>query len=223
MAQSMASTRGGRFWNRDFSELRDASRSPVFGYQHSPVVSLEEAVESIVPFVPHVKIYAKEAKQHCRQNTVLTRNESAAIYLYTMLKPSFYENLNAAFRAESPHALEPWFAFLKLFITSVEKLPSCPTTVWRGVGGTIDSNFAENDVHTWWSVNSCSSQVNVAGCFAGETGILFCINAIYGKDITYYSAIQDEDEIILMPGTCLRVKCTQRVPSGLSIVHLEEW
>jgi hypothetical protein len=186
-------------------------------------MSLEEAVESIVPFVPHVKSYAKDAKERCRQNTTLTRNESAAIYLYTMDAP-FFPALNEALRAENRQALKPWFAFLKLFITALEKLPSRPITMWRGVADKAHgSGFVKLDMHTWWSVNSCSSYVDVAGIYVGPTGTLFCINAIRGKNITEYSAYHTEEEVILMPGTCLCVASTLSEPSGRSIVHLEEW
>jgi hypothetical protein len=118
MARETTPVSGNRFINSDLSELQEVNRNPIFGYQRRPVMSLEEAVEGIVPFVPHVKTYADEAKQHCRQNTQLTINESAAIYLYTMPKP-FYENFNKALRAENPLALEPWFAFLKLLINAL--------------------------------------------------------------------------------------------------------
>ncbi len=208
--------------NSIVSELQEANRNPIFGYQDLPVMSLEEAVQSIVPFVPHVMSHAKTAKEHCRQNTMLTVNESAAIYLYT-IPNSVYENLNKTLRAENPHALKPWFAFLKLFITAVGKLPSRPTMVWRGVDGNIGSNFVEDDVHTWWSVNSCSSYLNVAGMFAGEKGTLFYINAIHAKDITKYAVRQDEEEIVLMPGTRLRVKYKEADVFGFIVVHLEEW
>jgi hypothetical protein len=221
MTQQVMPIGRNRFGNSVISELHQANRNTISGYQDLPLMSLEEAVQSIVPFVPHVMSYADTAKKFCRQNTTLSINESAAIYLYTMPIP-FYKNLNKTFRAENPHALKPWFAFLKLFITALRKLPSHPTTVWRGVGGNIGADFAENDVHTWWSVNSCSSYVNVAGMFAGETGTLFCINVIHGKDITAYSANQSEEEIILMPGTRLCVKGMRPEPNGLSIVHLEE-
>jgi hypothetical protein len=185
-------------------------------------MSIEEAVKSIIPFVPHVESYAKEAKEHCRQNTHLSINESAAIYLYTMMEP-FYPKLNEALRAENRSALKPWFAFLKLFIAALKKLPSSPTTVWRGVGDNFGSDFDENREHIWWSVNSCSPHQNVARCFADPKGTLFSIGSIYGRNITEYSANQNEKEVILMPGTRLRVKSAWSVQDGLSTVVLEEW
>ena len=95
--------------------------------------------------------------------------------------------------------------------------------MWRGVGGDIGSDFDKNSVHTWWSVNSCSSEINVAACFAGEKDTLFCINSISGKNITAYSANQEEEEIVLMPGTCLRVQSTSFGINGFLVVHLNEW
>ena len=198
------------------------NRKSLSGCGNSPFVSLEEAVKAIVDFQPTVTDDTKKAKEHCRKNTILTLNESAAVYLYTMDRP-FYPALNQALRAENPQALEPWSAYLNLLITSLRKLPSCSTTMWRGVAGEIGSEFNENTIHTWGSITSCSSQINVAACFAGQKGILFCINAIHGKDITKYSEFQGEREIILMPGTRLQVQSTSFDLNGFYIIQLNEW
>ena len=222
MAQQMTLTARNRFRNKDILELQEINRRPISDYRHVPTMSLEEAVEGIVPFISDVKSCANVAKERCTQNTTLTINESAAIYLYTKYKHIF-EKLNKTLRAENPYALEPWFPYLKLFLTAVGKLPSRLTTVWRGVGSNIGRGFERNVVHTWWSMNSCSSYLNVAGIFAGDTGTLFCINALHGKDISAYSAYPQEEEIVLMPGTCLRVKGMLTESNGRSIVHLDEW
>jgi hypothetical protein len=218
----MTPTRNNRFVNSDISELQEANRTPISGYKNVPFMSLEEAVENIDRFVPHVKDYADRAKARCTKNTELSENESAAIYLYTMITP-FNEAFNKALRRENPQALAPWLGFLKLFINALEKLPSCSATVWRGVKGNIGSDFKKNSMHTWWSINSCSPQINVAECFAGVKGSLFCINTIDGKDITAYAENRDEDEIVLMPGTCLRVQSTAIHENGYFMVQLNEW
>ncbi|CAF0783626.1 unnamed protein product [Adineta steineri] len=102
----MALTRSGRFVDNYTSKRQQYNWNPISGYKDRDVKSLEEAVESIVPFVDKVMQYAEEAKQKCRKNTKLTINESAAIYLYTMNTP-FYETLNEALRGENPPALVP--------------------------------------------------------------------------------------------------------------------
>jgi hypothetical protein len=212
-----------RFVNSALSELQEINRSPIYGYQHLPVMTLEEAIEKIIPLVPGIVNHAANAKENSnRDSTLLTWNESAAIYLYSM-PISFFSCLNTALRAENRDTLKPWFAFLKLFMASLEKLPSTKGTVWRGVNYDDTLTFVDNDVHIWWGVNSCSTSLNIVQPFLGEKGTLFAIETIHGKDITAFSANPDEQEVILMPGTCVRARCESLVyDDRLFIVHLKE-
>ncbi len=46
---------------------------------------------------------------------------------------------------------------------------------------------------------------------------------MYGKDISAFSAIPDEQEVILMPGTCVRARCQSlSFIDRLFVVHLKE-
>ena len=222
MAEKITRIESNRFVNICVSELEQEDRDRVVGYQDLPVTSLEEVVESITEFVPCLRDYVDTAKQFCRHNTELTPNESAAVYLYTMISP-FYKKLNEVLRAQNPYAIKPWLAYLQLFFTAVEKIHSCSATVWRGVHGIIDSGFNEGEVHTWFSVNSCTRNVDVAGMFGAEIGTLFCIETIHAKDITMYSANQCEEEVLLLPGIRLRVKGKRSDLNGVPILHLQEW
>jgi hypothetical protein len=212
-----------RFVNNTLSELEEANRNPIFGYEDLPVLTLEEAVEKIIPLVSRLMDYVATAKKkYNRHSPLLTRDESAAIYLYSM-PTSFFLRLNETLRAENRHELKPWFAFLKLFITALEKLPSTTETVWRGVYGDVGSIFADDDVHIWWSVNSCSIDLRSIQPFLGDKGTLFAIHTISGKDISAFSAIPDEREVVLMPGTRVRPKSGPlSFINRLFVVHLEE-
>jgi hypothetical protein len=59
--------------------------------------------------------------------------------------------------------------------------------------------------------------------YLGDNGTLFAIHAIHAKDITAFSAVQDEREVVLMPGTRLRAK-GERLSfiDRLLVIHLEE-
>jgi hypothetical protein len=136
---------------------------------------------------------------------------------------SLFYRLNEALRAKDRHELEPWFAFLKLFITAIEKLPSTKATVWRGVNYDDTVSFVDNDVHVWWNINSCSMNPNVVEGFLGKSGTLFAIDTVHGKDITLFSAIPDEQEVVLMPGTLVRRKYESlNFDDRLFVLHLEE-
>jgi hypothetical protein len=212
-----------RFVNRGFSELLDANRNPIFGYQHLPILTLEESIEEIKTLVPGVADYVSKAKENCNRNsTLLTWNESAAIYLYSMQTP-FFSNLNIKLRAEDHHALKPWFTFLKLFMTAVEKLPSTNGVVWRGVNYDDTVTFVDNDVQIWWGVNSCTMDLRIVQPFLGKMGTLFAIETIHGKDISAFAAYPEEQEVVLMPGTGVRAKCESlSFNDRLFVVHLKE-
>ena len=183
-----------RFINKTLSELEEANRSSIYGYQNLPVLTLEETVETIVSLVPSVGECVSTAKKKCnKRSTLLTLDESAAIYLYSMPTP-FVSRLNAALRLENQHLIKPWLAYLKLFISALEKLPSTKRTVWRGVCGDARSGFIDDSIHIWWSVNSCSMALDLVEVFLGETGTVFAIDTIYGRDISAFSAFPEEQE-----------------------------
>jgi hypothetical protein len=209
--------------NNSLSELHEANDTPISGYEELPVLTLEEAVEKITPPISCIMGSVSTAKKKCnRLSTLLTWDESAAIYLYTMSTP-FISSLNASLRAENRHTLKPWFAFLKLFITALEKLPSTKKTIWRGVSEEVDLLFVNDDIHIWWSINSCSMTLDMVQPFLGDKGTLFAIDAIDGKDISAFSAFPAEQEVILMPGTRVRAKGKPlNFIDRLRVVHLEE-
>ncbi|CAF4127882.1 unnamed protein product [Adineta steineri] len=212
-----------RFVDHSLSELQEANRNPIFGYEESPILTLDEAVKKLVILIPDVLVYVMTAKRkYYRHSDLLMPDESAAIYLYSM-PSSFFSSLNNTLRAENRHALKPWFAYLKLLMTALKKLPSIKATVWRGVYGDVSSVFANNNIDIWWTVNSTSMDLKIVEPFLGERGTLFAIEAICGKDISQFSAIPEEKEVILMPGTCVRARAEPlNVDNRFFVVHLDE-
>ncbi|CAF4211309.1 unnamed protein product [Rotaria magnacalcarata] len=142
------------------------------------------------------------------------------------MQTPFHSRLNEALRAENQHKLKPWFGFLKLFMAALEKLPSVKATVWRGVLGNVTSDFKDNNLRRWWSINSCSTKLDVVACYIHNEGTVFAINALQCKDISTFSAFPDENEVILMPGTALRSSDLLNILTGylifilLAVVHL---
>lgn len=201
---------------------------PVYGYRSEKLVSLEKALEPIESEIDELSYYIKTAKRYCRfpSEFGLTRDESAAVYIYTMEwgDTTLYRLLNRALRSENRQELKKWFSYLKLFDTALDKLPTTKDVVWRGVSLDIGKNFTKNQVVTWWSVNSCSLSVNVIKDFIGKKtqSTLFLIQPINGKIISGYTAFENEDEVILRMGTQFRVKSDCLEQSGSHVVHMVE-
>jgi hypothetical protein len=219
----MTGQRQKRFINSNLPQLQDDSHNPLSDYEDTSVQTLEEAVKNLTKIVPDVATYVSTAKKDCNQNTtIVTHDESAAIYLYTM-PIEFFFNLNRALRDENRQVLKPWLHFLKLFVTALKNLPPTKATIWRGVNYDATLNFVDNDVHVWWDINSCSMNINSVQPFLGESGTLFAIETIHGRDISMLSAFPDEKEVILTPGTRVRNRYQSlNYSDRLFIIHLEE-
>ena len=215
-----------RFIHYNGPQCQDTNVSPIWGYQRMSVMKLEEAMRDIISMNRKMDEYVNQAKANCKKNDAkLTDDESAAIYLYTM-QTSVHIKLNDALRTENRNELEKWFPYLRLLITALNKLPSLPTTtVYRGVADDISFNFDEDkSVQRWWSINSCSTDLKVIEHFLGGSGTFFIIETSYGKNISEYSAKRDEKEIILMPGTRVRLQCAPlEIQNRPYTFSLREW
>jgi hypothetical protein len=220
----MTEQRQNRFVNNNLPKLQEGSHNPLSDYEDTPVQALEKAVEKIIPLISNVMNYVATAKKKCNwHSTLLTRDESAAIYLYTIPGTKFFSSLNRALRAGVRQVLEPWLHFLKLLMAALKKLPPTKAIIWRGVNNDVVFTLHEDKVYTWWDITSCSMNINSVQPYLGENGTLFAIETIHGRDISTFSAVPDEEEVIIMPGTRVRAKAQSlNIPGHLFIFHLEE-
>jgi hypothetical protein len=209
-----------RFISNNLPKLQEGSQNPLSDYEDTPVQTLEEAVKNLIPDVAN---YVETAKTNCNRNSnILTCDESAAIRLYTMQTP-LVTNLNQTLRTENQCVPKQWFPFLKLIDAALKKLPPTKTTVWRGVNYDATLTFVEGEVYTLWAITSCTISLEIAKKYLDPSGTLFAIETIHGRNISTFSAMPEEQEVVLMPGTRVRVKSkSSDFINHLSIIHLEE-
>jgi len=102
---------------------------PIAGYEKATVKSLDDACEPIKHlFDQNFKNYITIAKMNSSQpEDGLSPDESASIHLYTLEwdvhENSLYMVLNRTLRMADRTKLQPWFKYLKLFLTAFFKLP----------------------------------------------------------------------------------------------------
>ncbi|CAF0936938.1 unnamed protein product [Adineta ricciae] len=211
-----------------FTNIESTSKRvpPVYGYLAHELLPLLKAIEPLIPKVHQLDRFAKIAKSACHfpSEHGLTRDESAAVFLYTMDwgQNSFYHILNHSLRAEDRSTLKPWFGYLKLFDSATQKLPTVRQNLWRGVPQDVTKSFQQNDEFTWWTISSCSTSIKVLKDFLGPDSTLFLIEAVNGKDISHYTNYPSEHEVILCPGTRLRVLSDPLDQASMHLVHLQE-
>ncbi|CAF4900193.1 unnamed protein product [Rotaria socialis] len=157
----------------------------------------------------------------------LSTDESASIYLYTMEWPdALYHKLNAALRNKCRESLPIWFSYLKLFLTALFKLPDVEGEVlWRGIKKRFEDYKSGTHV-AWWAFSSCTQSLSVleSNTYLGTTNTrtLFSIQAYNGKNIRNHSYYQNEDEILLLPGTYFQVVDQINPSPDLHIVQLKQ-
>ncbi|CAF1377463.1 unnamed protein product, partial [Rotaria sp. Silwood1] len=216
----------------DIAEEPSEFLMPISGYEKMPLVSLEEAVEPLVPILPVVKSYAHAAKQKSKKTADnLTPDESASIMLYSMgwepLEECLYFALNATLRSTNRAKLKPWFLYLRLFLTALFRLPSVPKlTVYRGVKLDLSSQFHKGETVVWWGFSSCTTSVEVLQSeqFVGKTGTrtMFNIECHTAKDIRKHSFYPSEDELLLLAATQFHVKGILDQGHGHHTIQLQE-
>jgi hypothetical protein len=88
----------------------------------------------------------------------------------------------------------------------------------------LTSQYQEDSTIVWWGVSSCSSQRSVANGILGCMGkrMLFEIYSTTAAPIKEFSAFSGEEELIIAPGSQLRVKKAKTDSSGLCHVVMEE-
>ncbi|CAF1495820.1 unnamed protein product, partial [Adineta steineri] len=207
-------------------------RMPIRGYEETPIMPLEEAVAPLISILPKIQDYVHVAKERCESVPPdgLTQDESASIMLYSMdwepQEACLYFALNAALRTEDRPKLKPWFSYLRLILTALEKLPSTPRSVFRGVKLNLSEKYPEGRTFIWWGFSSCTTSMGVLENeqFLGKTGerTMFTIECDSGKDISRHSYFQREKEVLLLAARQFTVvSCLQPAP-GLHMIQLKE-
>ncbi|CAF1279867.1 unnamed protein product [Adineta steineri] len=205
---------------------------PIEGYEETPIIPLEEAVAPLVSILPKVQNYVYVAKQRCESIPAddLTQNESASIMLYSMEwephEQCLYFTLNTTLRTEDRKKLKPWFSYLKLILTALEKLPSTRCNVYRGVNLDLSKQYTEGKEFVWWGFSSCTTSMGVLENeqFLGKTGerTMFTIECDSGKDISRHSYFQSEQEVLLLAARQFIVVSCLRPAPGLHMIQLKE-
>jgi hypothetical protein len=159
----------------------------------------------------------------------LDADEVGALWLYTA-ESDFYPTLNRLLRTRDRSALKPFFPYLQLMLTARSKLPKYTGSVWRGVKGVdLRAQYPKDKEVWWWAFSSTTKQLQTLTnpMFLGTSGVrtVFMIEIVHGVDLQRYSAFQgvaSEAEVLLYPGTKLKVVDAMEMGGGLFQVHLRE-
>lgn len=208
--------------------------APIQGVMDQPLVQLDAATATLTSFIPGIVITVSVAMAFARDLVHtegpdphgLTVDEVGAVYLYTA--QCLYKQLNEALRSEDRQNCIPYFGYLRLLLSAVDKLPSHSGHVFRGIRKDLSGTYTKNREVYEWAIGSATvnGEVLKNPLFLGSTGdrSLICYRQRCGKDISRYSAYKTEKEVILPPGFLWRVGNAMDIPgsNGLRLFEIDQ-
>jgi hypothetical protein len=217
----------------DFNTEPQWMLPPMQGYENMPLASLVEAVTSLTSLVPDVERMVWTAKQSRFSNeSDLTDDESAAIFLYTMewepRDKSFYSILNKTLQEVNRQLLKPWFLYLRLLMTALAKLTSDfnRLTVNCDVKLDLSTQYPKGIIVTWWGFSSCTTSADALNNdqFLDQSGTrtMFSIECYSEKAIKQFSYYANEEEVSLPPARQFQVVDCLNQGNGLHFIQLKE-
>jgi hypothetical protein len=238
-----ASDTVARFMDYVHSENEPCSIVGLF-HELNPEVSIDVAVGAtgidLSGTLYTVKRWTKKAgKAVIAEVPGMTVDMAAAVRLYTAEAPAgspLYKELNKLLRNSDREALKRrFFPFLRLLETGLRKLRATtngvPRMVNRGVGldlvGEHPEDYEADETMVWWAYSSTTSNIAVLSnpMFLGSSGnrTIFQIHTAAAVDVSAFSAVKSEAELLLSPGVALRITgILPKSADGLTIVTCED-
>ena len=215
--------------------------NPIPGLRLVPLMSLEEALRhaaagdaefashlpDIEDLIPYAHIFATNLLVLPLPTGMsaepLSKEDIVAVHMYTH-DSALFRIVNTRLRTENREVLKPFLPLLKLLLKALYKLPKVSAMIFRGVKGDLRADFMAKSLKIWWAFSSCTKDITVLGntAFAGYDGerTFFLIQASAAFDVSRYSAFPNESELLLAPGSTLKVGSVLSPAPGLHNVAL---
>jgi len=138
------------------------------------------------------------------QNSKLSNEQAALIYVYTVESP-FYPSLNKAMRSGTVEERLVFQDYIYYLTNSLSLLDPFVGPVYRGIDCQI-SDYTCGKTIVWPAFSSSTRDPKVAIEFLkGKHGTLFLINSKTARSIDQYSSIKTEQEVLFLPNSLFKI------------------
>lgn len=201
-------------------------REPIFGLEAQPLVSLAEAAVGVLKADTVIMAYTV-AQSRIEGNENLSLDEIAAALLYTSEWGGdiVYQKLNQVLWSINRKKIAPWLPFLKLLMSAFSKLPRSDWKAvhWRDIEDDVEEAYSQRigKEVVWWGVSSMSLDLKQVFCVPQkQPGALFIVRGS-GICLRGVSCMAHEDEVVLPPGSIVRVVSVTRNGKIGSLIEVE--
>ena len=199
-----------RFTRRAFSKNNDLKL--IQGYQKELILSLEEALKPVTNIFPDISLQIQKAlaKRYYSEKCILTDDESAAIYIYSMKGTNnLHFHFQKAWDSKNQSQLKPWFKYLKLLKSALNKLPDVQTEAWQQINRSeVEEILQAGQPQLYTCMGTCSRSVEelneVLYKKPASVVIMVGYGLVSGKDVTLYTEGQTK-EVLVWPGARIYV------------------
>ena len=205
-----------------------------------PAPAFMAAMQTIADagIIPRVRDMAETTLETARdqkrfgnlKNDPLTEDGIAFIMKYTAedSQPTIYADMNSKAYDSDRSKIIPYGAFMVGMVKHMKQIEAYGNhTVYRGVKSDLRSDYPEGRRVTWHGFSSTTKTLKVLEnpLFCGTTGkrTIFAIKLTQGqaREISRYSLVGSEDEVLLPPGCRFVVESS--LPQGdLTLIQLRE-
>jgi hypothetical protein len=161
--------------------------------------------------------YGEEIYEELQEKGTLTLAECLAVYFYTLEWPqkthNTYSLLSKALVDPNREGATKWKYYLYYLFNALQKIPfwNGHQDLYRGVNLDLVKNYPQKyqvgKKITWYSCTSTTTRLSkIMSFLPSAPRTIFTINGAFsGRSIQQFSALQDEAEILLPPGSRFEV------------------
>ena len=119
--------------------------------------------------------------------------------------------------------LSTWSVYFKHFIVGLKHMPYYRGKVYRGLRNYQDlDTYRKGSIVNWRTVSGLSRLESIGKKFSNNEGTIFEVDVVSAKDVSQVSVYPDEEEVILLPYSCLEVMDVIQVEHGPVLIRLRE-
>jgi len=177
------------------------------------------AQEELGEFISEALDNIKNLKK--KNPNLKTKSDDGLVAIMLWSSNFLYQGLNKALRDGVDFSR--WNVYLKYLLNGLKSMPYYRGKGYRGLRNYQDVNaYKKGELVNWKTISALSKDIQVAREFSNENGTIFEVEVVSSRDISSISVFAEEEEILMLPYSCLEVIDVIEAPKKPVYVKLRE-
>jgi len=157
-----------------------------------------------------------------KKNEALKEKSDDGLVAIMLWSSNFlYQELNKALRESTDFS--NWNVYLKHLLNGLKSMPYYRGKGYRGLRNYRDTDtYKKGQLVNWKTISALSKKEKVARGFSNENGTVFEVEVVSSRDVSSISIYAEEEEILMLPYSCLEVLDVIETPKQPVFIKLRE-